>query len=506
MTYSMHLCLFVATLTTAEPTAALPEPSLSDVLQGPLQQLRELVQSLREQPVSPQAACLFEQQLHGELRELGRRVIQWAFNHLEPADVSALPKHVSCEACPYTRLQQKTPTTVATTCGSIRLWRIGYRPTNKTGDATLFPLAQHLGILQGATPALAECVARYQALAGATQQQTLQRLRQEHGVCWGVKKLRQVTATLSAALDEQRHDAQVARLLQLLEQASASRGRHQPVLSVGRDGICLGLQIRGCDIWEVASTATVTVLDRRGQRLGTVYLAYTPEAGQPTMSQQLTRLLLAVLERWQGPQPRLCYVTDAGDNETTYYDKVLRRMRHPRTGARLTWIRVLDYYHASERLWTMAGALFGVGQASWAWARKMQKLLLQEGGINRVLHSAAALQHRRQLRGKRAQSFRKAYRYLQKRQRYLRYANYRRLGLPLGSGVTEAACKTVYTQRLKLSGMRWKKPGAQTILNLRVVWLSGVWTRAYQSVLQTFTKVKVLTNSSAGQKPTKNAA
>jgi hypothetical protein len=55
-----------------------------------------------------------------------------------------------------------------------------------------------------------------------------------------------------------------------------------------------------------------------------------------------------------GPLPRLSYVTDSGDNETSYYDKVLSRMKHPRTGEPLEWIRVADYYHASERLWTMA--------------------------------------------------------------------------------------------------------------------------------------------------------
>ena len=51
------------------------------------------------------------------------------------------------------------------------------------------------------------------------------------------------------------------------------------------------------------------------------------------MSNQLTVLLEEVLRRWQGPLPRLSYVTDAGDNETAYYHKVLRRLRHPLTGA-----------------------------------------------------------------------------------------------------------------------------------------------------------------------------
>ena len=59
--------------------------------------------------------------------------------------------------------------------------------------------------------------------------------------------------------------------------------------------------------------------------------------------------------------------------------------------------------------------------------------------------------------------------------------------------MTEAACKTVYTQRLKLSGMRWEKAGAQTILTLRVILLSGVWSQVFEQVLKGFREVEVRT-------------
>ena len=65
--------------------------------------------------------------------------------------------------------------------------------------------------------------------------------------------------------------------------------------------------------------------------------------------------------------------------------------------------------------------------------------------------------------------------------------------MPIGSGVTEAACKTVYTQRLKLSGMRWEKAGAQKILQLRVILLSGVWTQVYKKILEVESEVQVRT-------------
>lgn len=509
MSYSTYLSVTMATLLvgTADDSRESSEatPELADALEPVLQRVQELVDGVRRGPVAPLVAAQFEKDLQQATRELGRVVTQWTYNHLEPSAVEALPPQVQFEGSPYRRLK-KTPQEVSTLFGTITLHRLGYRAAPAVGEPVLFPLCRELGLVQGATPALVERVAQYLAESGATQKQTLERLRREHGVTWGVKRLRQVTEFVAAAMEGHRSQAQAEQVLRWLAQAQASHGRHRPVLSVGRDGITLGLQIKGCAIYEVATTGTLTVYDRRGRRLGTVYLAYTPEPGQGTMSRQLTQLLQEVLRRWQGPLPRLSYVTDAGDNETTYYQKVLRRLRHPRTGQRLQWFWVVDYYHASERLWTMAEALFGVGQRSWAWARKMQKLLLEPGGVGRVLHSAAALRSRLQPTGKRLADFQRAYKYLQTRREHLRYAEYRRRGLPIGSGVTEAACKTVYTQRLKLSGMRWHKDGAQRILTLRVILLSGVWTEVYEQTLRGHSDVQVRTPEQLDRSAAKKTA
>ena len=47
------------------------------------------------------------------------------------------------------------------------------------------------------------------------------------------------------------------------------------------------------------------------------------------------------------------------------------------------------------------------------------------------------------------------------------YADAKARGLPIGSGVVEAACKTLVTERLERSGMRWSPRGGQAILTLR---------------------------------------
>jgi len=466
------------------------EVKIDDVVKVLADMVQRLSQEFLSRRVDPERTFDFEHQVSEAVRELGRQIVQAVYNYTEPV-VESLPKHVHFEASQYTRLNHKTPQNVWTLFGQMRLQRVGYRPTDKSGDATIFPLALALGLIGGASPALAERAGGLMGEGGMTQKAVLKRLKQEYGVGWGVKKLRQVTESLAGELAEQRQEVQVEKLLALLQQATASPGRHKPGLSVGRDGITLGMRCRGGSMHEVATCGTVTVSDRRGQRLGTVYLAHVPELGQGTMSQQLTQLLREVFQRWQGPLPHLSYVTDSGDNETSYYDQVLSRMKHPRTQEKLMWTRVADYYHASERLWTLAKLLLGEGQRVTAWVRKMQKWLLKRGGVNRVLHSAATLRQQHGLRGKNLTDFGRAYRYLRDRMAYMRYDEYRRLGIPLGSGVTEAGCKTVYTQRLKLSGMRWKKEGARHILQLRVLRLSNVWDEAYRRILRGMTQAKV---------------
>ena len=63
------------------------------------------------------------------------------------------------------------------------------------------------------------------------------------------------------------------------------------------------------------------------------------------------------------------------------------------------------------------------------------------------------------------------------------YQEYRRLGLPIGSGITEAGCKTVFTQRFKESGMSWGIEGGGVILTLRLATLSRVWETVYRNYL-----------------------
>ncbi|MDA1016458.1 MAG: hypothetical protein O3A00_18625, partial [Planctomycetota bacterium] len=97
-------------------------------------------------------------------------------------------------------------------------------------------------------------------------------------------------------LEPHRREQQARRVVELLRQADASRGRCRPVLSLGRDGVTVGLG----RAFEVATCATITVYNRRGRRLGTVYLGYAPELGQEKMTVELKALIQSILRLGDG--------------------------------------------------------------------------------------------------------------------------------------------------------------------------------------------------------------
>jgi hypothetical protein len=436
--------------------------------------LDTIVQRLHSEPVTPQRFLEFEEALQAAAQATCRHVLEREANRLEPDDKRALPAKVRYRKETY-RINQKTAARIATRFGTISL-RSFYYLNAEDGEPGLHPLQVRLGIGAGsATPALLERVARL--AVEHTQSAVRAWLRREHGLVWSNTRLRTALAGFRQALLPFRAELQQARLRSWLEQAQQARGRHRPVLAVGRDGIMVPMRDGG---YQEASTATVSVYDRRRRRLGTVYLGQMPEAKQATLSRALTDLLTGTLRAWNGPVPRLAYVTDKGSAPDDYYRRVLKKMKHPRDGRPLTWEWVLDFYHVCSYIGTMAEALFGPATpAAAAWFAKMRRWLRERPhGAAQVLRSAAQYLDRRRMTKAQTAAFWKAYRYLRRHRRWMDYRGHRQRGLPIGSGVTEAACKTVFTQRFKRSGMRWHAESGQVILDLRVLHGSGIWHEA----------------------------
>ena len=485
MTQSSVLALGVATAVLQQLQAVLALATAP--CHGLSEQLAALTARFLSAPITPAATLDFENDLRRLLDECGRLVLEAVCNHIEPEDPQDAPKHAQRDRQDYVRRNHKSPTRggIATLFGPIELRRCLYEPLQEARDdaqRSFAPLELCLGIVaRNATPALAERVGR---LATAhTQQGLLDVLRREHHVTWSAQVLRQVTAAVSAGIAPYLRDAQQRAVLSWSAQARRSRGRRRVVLAVGRDGIML--PIRKEDGYQEGGVATLSVYDRRGRRLGTVYLGEMPQAKQVTLSAELTALVRGVLASWEGPLPRLLYLTDAGYHPTTYFEDVLRPMEDPRrAGQRLPWLWIVDYYHAAGYVSQLAQVLFRQEEVRQAWARRMRRLLRdQDRGVLRVLHSAAQYYGRKTWSKGQEKEYEEAYNYLLKHSQQMQYSAYRRDGLPIGSGVTEAGCKVVFTQRFKQSGMTWGLEGGAVILRLRLAALSGVWDQVYRQFL-----------------------
>lgn len=439
--------------------------------------VNDLKQRFRTGPLTPRAAYDFEKALKTLLDEFGCGQLEEEYNRAEPEDKKQAAVRVRYRGEEY-RINKKTPAQVASSFGTLTL-RSFYYLCATDGEPGLHPLHVQLGIVAGSgTAVLGERAARW--AVDYSQREVRQLLEREHGLKWSNDLLRKVLRKFRRTAVAFRANLQAQQLLQWLDEAERSRGRHRPVLAAGRDGIMIPIRGHG---YQEGSTATVSVYDRRRKRLGTVYLGQMPEKEQATLTADLTALLTAVLQQRTGPVPRLVYITDNGKTPDSYYRNVLRRMRDPRQpGQVLTWERVLDFFHVCGYVSKLREALFG--EKGHRWFERMRRWLRErKQGVAQILRSAMQHLHQRSLSKAAEKEFWKAYGYLRRHSCWMKYARYRRLGLPIGSGVTEAACKTVFTQRFKRSGMRWHKDSGQVILDLRVLHLSGVWDDAVRLAL-----------------------
>ena len=134
--------------------------------------------------------------------------------------------------------------------------------------------------------------------------------------------------------------------------------------------------------------------------------------------------------------------------------------------------QIVDLFHAREHYWIIARACFGQSKDKlYQWTEERRKEL-DNGKPEDVIEAikrCSSLPGYDQAIGEREIG------YFEKNKERMRYADFRKRGLFVGSGVLEAGCRTVVGQRLKQSGMHWTVRGANSIIALRCCILSNRW-------------------------------
>ena len=232
-----------------------------------------------------------------------------------------------------------------------------------------------------------------------------------------------------------------------------------------------GRRPKGPAGYQEAGCATLSFYDAEGERLNTVSLARRPEPKKATLKTMLSAEFNTVLRI--RPDLHVVTVADGARDNWRYLDGLA-----PEATA------VVDFYHATEQLKAALDARYGENDAKGrAQFQKLRQLLLDDpDGVEKVIR---ALDYQRKKFPRRTR-IGEVLRYFRHNRHRMRYADIQARHLPIGSGSVEAACKTLVTQRLKRSGMRWRHAGGQAVLTLRALMQGPRFDRAWALLSNTY--------------------
>ena len=323
------------------------------------------------------------------------------------------------------------------------------------GGKTYCPMEKEARIVVTSTPMFAKQISSKIAYGAAREVQ--RDLRENHG--------REVALSYIQRLSEA-----VGSIVQAKEEsenyAPPKMDSKITTVGIGLDGTCMLMCEEG---WREAMVGTISLYDDEGERQHTIYLGATPEYGKQRFLERLEREIQQTKARY----PSATYVGIADGAESNW--KFLNQH---------TEEQILDFYHASGYLGIVAEVLYPkqlIAQKEWlkdschqlkhelGTAQKlydqMLQLIVAEENIMEKLQASIT--------------------YFRNHLSQMQYSQFRQKHYPIGSGVTEAACKTLIKQRLCCSGMRWKEKGASIILSLRALILTSTrWEQFWDKLNQ----------------------
>lgn len=244
----------------------------------------------------------------------------------------------------------------------------------------------------------------------------------------------------------------------------------QPML-IGADGVMVPFRpengtSKGRTIWREVKIAILARLGHRTTRTGETVTHLEHRrlvAVRGDMEQLSSRLWLEALRQGICQTRVVVWLSDGGRGFWNLYAQRFARYA----------IGILDFYHAAQNLWKGASAwLDGRTTRARTWFDTMRHRL-RHGESDRVLDELAATLQLEGLPASARESLRQVYTYLQTHREHIDYAKFKELGLPLGSGLVESACKWLIQQRFKGVGMRWSEEGFNHLLHLRLCWVNG---------------------------------
>jgi hypothetical protein len=384
-------------------------------------------------------------------------------------DVDA--KYVSMDGVRHRKAFRAEQTYVGQ-AGSMKVERNVYQPVG--GGPSVCPLELRSGIVEGVwTPRAARIMATMVAEVPPSDAASI--IAEFGGMTPSSSSLDRLPKLLSEQWEE--HRLQWEDILR--SQAHVPSGA--TVIAVSLDGVHVPLKKeevahdpKNKNGYREASCGTVTYLDEDGKRISTVRFARMPESKKRTLKAQLEAEFNWAME--QRPDLTVVKIADGAPDNWEFLQELGDR----------SGFEILDFYHAAAHLKQAADAVYGADtQKARAFFQSWRTTLKEDPqGAAKIIR---AVRYRRDNAcGTARKTLTAALKYFRSMRNGMEYHAYKQACLPIGSGVVEAACKTLVSERLKQSGMRWTIRGGQAILTLRSLLQSARWDNAWNVLARSY--------------------
>jgi hypothetical protein len=194
-------------------------------------------------------------------------------------------------------------------------------------------------------------------------------------------------------------------------------------------------------------------------------ITYSQYLAQMGSHKSFSEKLEALVEDYTTRQQQMVFITDGAPWLRNWIEDAFPQATS-----------ILDFYHLLEHLYAFAEAFFAAASEPSQWVEQQKELLLESLSeqVTSNVNALTAPKAKQRIKAK-------LLAYLKANRSRMDYKHYQTIGCGIiGSGAIESAHRTVVQKRMKLSGQRWSRPGAQYMLNLRVIYMNCQWDKVIQ--------------------------
>ncbi|HIP82976.1 MAG TPA: ISKra4 family transposase [Desulfocapsa sulfexigens] len=348
--------------------------------------------------------------------------------------------------------------TYQTPYGSVDVERHVYQSSQ--GGRIYCPLEQKANIIRGATPRFAQQISHKYSTMNAPS------------VCRDLAENHHRQIAHSYLQDVSEWVGSIAQAKEeIWEYDTPELNSAISTIVISLDGAYVLMREEG---YREAMVGNISLYDLAGKRQHTIYLGEAPEYGKGTFLHRMETEISKVKKRY--PDALYLGIADGASHNWTFLEK------HTST-------QLLDFFHVTEYLAKVSYAAYPkkgdkVKREEWL-HEHCSELKNDKHSVESHIREMEKLSQKTSLTKTIKENLSGALTYFKNHRTMMDYSEQIEKNLPIGSGVTEAACKTLVKQRLCGSGMRWKEKGMKVVLSLRaLVQSKGRWQQFWDNINQ----------------------